>query len=82
MVKEEKRIAVFGEDVLWSKPFPLKNTAVHFFGLEEEGLEVFDPIVIVAGTISSRLSQEKQRTNNNNNNNLVYCTKLKCYVHQ
>ena len=60
MVKEEKRIAVFGEDVLWSKPFLLKNTSVHFFGLEEEGLDVFDTIVIVAGTISSRLSQEKQ----------------------
>jgi hypothetical protein len=60
LVKEEKRIAVFGEDVLWSKPFLLKNNNVHFFGLEEEDLDIFDPIVIVAGTISSRLSQEKQ----------------------
>lgn len=55
-----KRTAVFGEDVLWSKQFPLKNTSVRFFGLEEEGLDIFDPIVVGAGTISPRLRQEKQ----------------------
>ena len=47
--------------MLWSKSFSPKNTSVHFFGLEEVGLDVYDPIVIAAGTISSRLSQEKQR---------------------
>lgn len=61
MIQVKKKTAVFGEDVLWSRLFPLKSTSFHFFGLEEEGLDKFDPIVIAAGTISHRLAQEKQR---------------------
>jgi hypothetical protein len=61
LTKRRKRIAVFGEDVLWHKTFPPKNNRVHFFGLEELGLDMFDPIIIVAGTISSMITLEKQR---------------------
>jgi hypothetical protein len=60
LTKRKKKIAVFGEDVLWPKLSPPKNTRVHFFGLDEQRLDMFDPIIIVAGTISSRVTREKQ----------------------
>jgi hypothetical protein len=58
--QRRKITAVFGKNILWPLSVS-KDATIRFFGLEEHGLHLYDPIIIVAGTISHALGQQKQR---------------------